>query len=831
MKKGFKKALVMLLSLAMVFTFMAMPTTVAFADDEVSAEVTFTMSNKGLLASAKDGTAVAEKPVTVTDLDKDGHLTYDEALVAAHNAYFEGGAEAGYALGSGQYGPYVSKLWGVDTSNTLFMTNDEGLPSGVTMDEVKAGDSLYVSINADDAYYADWYSKFSEKNIEATDADDITVTLTGHLGMAFTEEDMQFVPLEGVKIGLWKNGAFEAIEGAVTGADGKATFKLAAGEYILTAKGTVKDEITPWGASEAETVDCPIMAPYAKLTVKDTEPEPEAEKIPYDGEEVTFIKADGSGFGMYAPQEGTTIEYKDDSVVIHYVPKNTSTYAGFNWGSIEKTAYKDESVQPGIEVKPNADGSYDITLSKDYCGYAHPIAVVKNKFSKDSWTSAEQYYLAIPEPEVDKIPYDGEEVTFIKADGSGFGMFAPQEGTTIEYKDDSVVIHYVPKNTTTYAGFNWGSIEKRAYTDESVQPGIEVKANADGTYDITLSKDNCGYGLPVAVIKKTFGGRNDSWTSAEQYYLAIPEPAYELAGITRIYGQTRYQTAMLQADELKEVLGVEKFDNVIVATGTNFADALAGAYLGYVKKAPILLVRSDVVNDVTAYIKKNLAEGGTVYILGGEAVVPKTVETGLPGIKTKRLYGNDRYLTNIEILKEAGVTNEDIIVATGTNFADSLSASAAKLPILLVKGGLNDTQKAYLKTLQSKNFYLAGGEGVLPPALEKELKASGKVTRLGGKTRFETSVMIAEALFEKPEGAVVAYSQNYPDGLYGGPVAAYLNAPLVLVRDANADTAAAYTKKAGITKGLVLGGPALVSDKSVRSIFSMKDSDKIIEKK
>ena len=535
MKKGFKKALVMLLSLAMVFTFMAMPTTVAFADDEVSAEVTFTMSNKGLLASAKDGTAVAEKPVTVTDLDKDGHLTYDEALVAAHNAYFEGGAEAGYALGSGQYGPYVSKLWGVDTSNTLFMTNDEGLPSGVTMDEVKAGDSLYVSINADDAYYADWYSKFSEKNIEATDADDITVTLTGHLGMAFTEEDMQFVPLEGVKIGLWKNGAFEAIEGAVTGADGKATFKLAAGEYILTAKGTVKDEITPWGASEAETVDCPIMAPYAKLTVKDTEPEPEAEKIPYDGEEVTFIKADGSGFGMYAPQEGTTIEYKDDSVVIHYVPKNTSTYAGFNWGSIEKTAYKDESVQPGIEVKPNADGSYDITLSKDYCGYAHPIAVVKNKFSKDSWTSAEQYYLAIPEPEVDKIPYDGEEVTFIKADGSGFGMFAPQEGTTIEYKDDSVVIHYVPKNTTTYAGFNWGSIEKRAYTDESVQPGIEVKANADGTYDITLSKDNCGYGLPVAVIKKTFGGRNDSWTSAEQYYLAIPEPAYELAGITRIY--------------------------------------------------------------------------------------------------------------------------------------------------------------------------------------------------------------------------------------------------------------------------------------------------------
>ena len=129
---------------------------------------------------------------------------------------------------------------------------------------------MYASINADTVYYADWYSKFDEKNIEVTTADDISVNLTGHLGMAYDEEDKQFVPLEGIQIGVWKDGAFEAIEGAVTDATGKATFKLAAGEYILTAKGTVKDEITPWGASEAVTVDCPIMAPYAKLKVEAT---------------------------------------------------------------------------------------------------------------------------------------------------------------------------------------------------------------------------------------------------------------------------------------------------------------------------------------------------------------------------------------------------------------------------------------------------------------------------------------------------------------------------------------------------------------------------------
>ena len=47
--------------------------------------------------------------------------------------------------------------------------------------------------------------------------------------MAYMPEDLEFVPLEGIQIGVWKDGAFEAIEGAVTDATGKATFKLAAG--------------------------------------------------------------------------------------------------------------------------------------------------------------------------------------------------------------------------------------------------------------------------------------------------------------------------------------------------------------------------------------------------------------------------------------------------------------------------------------------------------------------------------------------------------------------------------------------------------------------------
>ena len=82
-------------------------------------------------------------------------------------------------------------------------------------------------------------------------------------------------------------------------------------------------------------------------------------------------------------------------------------------------------------------------------------------------------------------PYTGESVNFVKADGeTGFGMFAPQEGTTAKLEGDSVVIHYVPKNKTVYNGLHWGEITDAALTKD-------VAFNEDGSFDLTVSKDKC----------------------------------------------------------------------------------------------------------------------------------------------------------------------------------------------------------------------------------------------------------------------------------------------------------------------------------------------------
>ena len=106
------------------------------------------------------------------------------------------------------------------------------------------------------------------------------------------------------------------------------------------------------------------------------------------------------------------------------------------------------------------------------------------------------------------------------------------------------------------------------------------------------------------------------------------------------------------------------------------------------KKAPIILTKEkeNYMKLAVDYIEENVKAGAVVYILGGDAVVPTSVDTRLEkaGFKVERLAGSDRYRTNIEILKAAGVEGGEILVATGEKYADSLSASARGKRILML---------------------------------------------------------------------------------------------------------------------------------------------------
>jgi putative cell wall-binding protein len=290
--------------------------------------------------------------------------------------------------------------------------------------------------------------------------------------------------------------------------------------------------------------------------------------------------------------------------------------------------------------------------------------------------------------------------------------------------------------------------------------------------------------------------------------------------VQRIYGSNRYETSYATADAIKKILGIEKFDNIIVASGTNFPDALSGSYLANVKMAPILLVNDKYMHDTAEYITNNLRVGGTVYILGGTEAVSKQVDVALSQYTIKRLSGSTRYETNLKILKESGIYNNEILVCAGTGYADSISASATGKPILLVGSTLTDAQKKLFSFFVKYKFIIVGGTSAVSKDIENELKTYGVVERLNGSNRYETSILVANRFFNNPNYIVLTYAENFPDGLCGGVLACVKNAPMVLVSTCYEKYADDYTGKYNITSGTIIGGKSLISDKSANIIFT-----------
>lgn len=90
----------------------------------------------------------------------------------------------------------------------------------------------------------------------------------------------------------------------------------------------------------------------------------------------------------------------------------------------------------------------------------------------------------------------------------------------------------------------------------------------------------------------------------------------------RIAGTNRYETS----EKIAEEFG--KSDVVVLASGTNFADALAAAPLAKKMNAPIVLVKKDSLSENA---KKLVKEAKKVYVIGGENTISNKLVNEIKG--------------------------------------------------------------------------------------------------------------------------------------------------------------------------------------------------------
>ena len=195
----------------------------------------------------------------------------------------------------------------------------------------------------------------------------------------------------------------------------------------------------------------------------------------------------------------------------------------------------------------------------------------------------------------------------------------------------------------------------------------------------------------------------------------------------------------------------------------------------------------------------------------------------------QRLAGDDRYATAVAISRSTypngGVPV--VYVTTGENFPDALSAAPAAAsqggPILLTNPSFAPSSTlAELQRLNPARVIVVGGTVAVSDAAFNSLKAiQPNITRISGSDRYETSRLVAQAVFPNATSAYVATGLNYPDALSASAAAGSKNVPVILLDGAATVNSAIAASLVKITSVKVAGGPVAVSDSMVASINAL----------
>ncbi len=326
--------------------------------------------------------------------------------------------------------------------------------------------------------------------------------------------------------------------------------------------------------------------------------------------------------------------------------------------------------------------------------------------------------------------------------------------------------------------------------------------------------------------------------SAAQKYAKDHSIAYELyTESRRIAGNNRFETAALISKN-----SCKTSDTVVLASGMDYADALAGVPLAAAVNAPILLTeKKELPKETLTEIKRLGAK--KVYILGGKSAVSASVESTLrsSGLEIERLWGQSRFETAVRIAEKlseiSGKAPSQVFFTYYNGFADALSVSSAAAikgaPVIYLstKGTIDETTKKYLTSIKGsvKKAYVIGGTSVISDSMmSKASSALGLTTgktanRIWGKDRYATCIAVNKTFASTLNGDTIciATGLTFPDALAGGVYAALKKAPLFLADNSLSKAQQNYLDPKTPDHLTVFGGVKAVPSKLVNSISAL----------
>ncbi|WP_273717199.1 cell wall-binding repeat-containing protein [Alkalihalobacillus pseudalcaliphilus] len=290
--------------------------------------------------------------------------------------------------------------------------------------------------------------------------------------------------------------------------------------------------------------------------------------------------------------------------------------------------------------------------------------------------------------------------------------------------------------------------------------------------------------------------------------------------VTRLNGLTRYDTSAMLSQQ-----GWNSSDVVILARGDRFSDALAGVPLAKKHDAPLLISRSERLDNAT---KKELErlKAKKVIILGGPIAISEPVENSIKsmGIQTERIAGLTLNDTAALIAKEVSPNGSNkAIIVSNERFHDALSiasyAGKNQVPILLANTqGIPKATRDALNSLNVNETLVLGGPLVIS---NQAVNTLPNVTRLDGLTRFDTNVMALEYSKPSQDNLYVVTSNDFPDGLSAAALAAKQNAGVIIVDNGVHNRTSSYINGINPKSVTILGGDLAINNNTYNQLINL----------
>ncbi|WP_139905308.1 endo-1,4-beta-xylanase [Clostridium thermarum] len=332
---------------------------------------------------------------------------------------------------------------------------------------------------------------------------------------------------------------------------------------------------------------------------------------------------------------------------------------------------------------------------------------------------------------------------------------------------------------------------------QTIASGLKVDAEGCVQFDIT---HNCDYIITDRDLAKT--------------------PVPQAPSVVRMGGADRYETSVMVSKA-----GWATSENVVLARGDEFADALAAAPLAKQLNAPILLTSPKSLDArVISELKRLNAK--KVYIIGGTGAIYPEVENTVKsmGIGVERIGGSDRYATSLAIANKMA-NNKQVFLVSGASYADALSissyAGATVSPILLTSNNqmTADIEK-FIKDNNSK-VYVIGGIGAISEAAVKGISVA---ERIAGADRYATNLAVLNKFAAEFDfsNIYLTTGDNYPDAICGSALAGKEKATIILISSSDISSEKTYVKSIieKVSQVKVLGGEGVLNPVTIQTILN-----------